>query len=66
KKDLGLLVRRTGTALSRWVILDADDVVIHLFTADLRDFYDLEGLWGTAERWKVADGQMIFQVAVPT
>ncbi|MDW8122647.1 MAG: hypothetical protein RMK62_10090 [Armatimonadota bacterium] len=41
-------------------------MVIHLFTADLRDFYDLEGLWGTAERWKVADGQMIFQVAVPT
>ncbi len=28
-----------------WAVLDYGDVIIHLFTQEMRDYYDLEGLW---------------------
>ena len=37
-----------GQAASDWVLIDAGDVIVHLFKAELRAFYDLEKLWGTA------------------
>jgi len=36
-----------------WVLLNYDDVVAHLFTAEKRDIYDLEGLWTDAPRVEV-------------
>lgn len=33
-----------------WVCLNLDDVVVHFFTPDKRQMYDLEGLWSDAER----------------
>jgi len=35
-----------------WLIIDAGDIVIHIFTEQGRDFYDLEGLWIDAKRIK--------------
>jgi len=35
-----------GEAESGWVLIDAVDVIIHLFTAQTRSLYDLEMLWG--------------------
>ena len=37
-----------GTAESGWLILDYADVVVHLFQAEVRRYYDLEGLWNEA------------------
>src|SRR3990167_384693 len=36
-----------------WVLIDAYDVVAHLFYGDIRKFYNLEGLWGDAPRIKL-------------
>ncbi len=33
-----------------WMIVDAEEVVVHIFTKKAREFYDLESLWSDAER----------------
>ncbi len=35
-----------GDAKSCWMIIDAFDVIVHLFTQNVRQEYDLETLWG--------------------
>jgi ribosome-associated protein len=37
-----------GLAAGRWVLIDAVDVVIHLFHPETRRFYQIERLWGDA------------------
>lgn len=37
-----------GLPQGRWVLLDYVDVVVHLFHPRLREFYQLERLWGDA------------------
>jgi ribosome-associated protein len=37
-----------GVAQGRWVLLDFVDVVVHLFHPALRNYYQLERLWGDA------------------
>lgn len=32
---------------SQWVVVDTFSVIVHLFTKDARELYDLEKLWGT-------------------
>ena len=41
---------RAGYERARWILLDYVDVVIHIFDAEYRNYYDLELLWGDAER----------------
>ena len=41
--------RVEGRETSRWVLVDAFDVIVHLFIGEARDFYGLERLWGEAE-----------------
>lgn len=41
---------RAGYDQARWILLDYVDVVIHLFDNEYRDYYDLELLWGDAQR----------------
>ena len=38
-----------GLPQGRWVLLDFVDVVVHIFHPRLREFYQLERLWGDAE-----------------
>ena len=37
-------MRAEGTAQSDWVLIDAGDVIVHLFKDEVRHFYDLEKL----------------------
>ena len=39
-----------GTFQTAWVVLDYFDVVVHVMRQDVREKYDLEGLWGDAPR----------------
>jgi ribosome-associated protein len=43
---------RAGYEQARWILLDYVDVVIHIFDAEYRVYYDLELLWGDAEQLK--------------
>ena len=40
--------RREGQAESGWIIVDYSDVIIHIFSASQRKFYQLEQLWKEA------------------
>jgi ribosome-associated protein len=44
---------RAGYEQARWILLDFVDVVIHIFDSEYRDYYDLELLWGDAERLNI-------------
>ena len=45
-RDDGLKPRRVeGTADSGWVLIDFGDAIVHLFSPEQRDYYNLEGLW---------------------
>ncbi len=46
KAETGQLVRIEGLATADWVLIDAGDVVVHLFRAEVRSFYNLERMWG--------------------
>jgi ribosome-associated protein len=46
---------REGVQHMTWVLLDYVDVVVHVFNAERRSFYDLERLWGDAPVEHVAD-----------
>ena len=42
-----------GYRESLWILLDYGSVVIHLFTEETREYYDLEHLWSQAKRVEV-------------
>ena len=50
KRDLGRSVRVEGLPVADWVLIDADDVIVHLFRPEVRDYYDLEGMWSVGSR----------------
>ncbi len=39
-----------GTRQSGWIVLDYVDVLVHVMKPDIREHYDLEGLWNDAPR----------------
>ncbi|MFC2148143.1 ribosome silencing factor [Eudoraea sp.] len=38
-----------GSENAEWVLLDYVNVVVHVFQKHIREFYDVEGLWGDAK-----------------
>lgn len=42
-----------GYTEGKWVLIDAADVVVHVFYEPVRRFYDIEGLWIDAPRIKL-------------
>ena len=38
-----------GTDNAEWVLMDYVNVVVHVFQKHIREFYDIEGLWGDAK-----------------
>jgi ribosome-associated protein len=42
--------RAAGTGDSGWIIVDYDGVMVHVFSFEMRNLYDLEQLWKNAQR----------------
>jgi len=45
KHQLGLIARMEGKELGDWVLIDAGDVIVHIFRPEVREFYQLEKMW---------------------
>lgn len=52
--SLGMEGYQTGA----WILVDFNDVIVHVFQEDLRRFYNIEGLWSEGRRvdWNAAGG----------
>ncbi|HEX2594612.1 MAG TPA: ribosome silencing factor [Rhizomicrobium sp.] len=49
-KDAGYGTRPVdGASQGDWVLVDAGDIIVHIFRPEVRDYYDLEGMWSVAE-----------------
>lgn len=49
-------VRLEGLPAADWVLIDAGDVVVHLFRPEVRSFYNLERMWAFGDAPPVAAG----------
>ena len=46
-KEAGIVAKVEGLPHCDWVLVDASDVIVHIFRPEVRQFYNLEKLWGT-------------------
>ncbi|MDE7365455.1 MAG: ribosome silencing factor [Ruminococcus sp.] len=42
--------RREADTSNTWIILDYDDILVHVFYKETRNFYELEGVWADGEQ----------------
>ena len=47
-KQAGFTASSEGEEKANWVLIDAFDVIVHIFCPEVRDFYNLEKMWNTA------------------
>ncbi|NPA43688.1 MAG: ribosome silencing factor [Chlorobi bacterium] len=46
-----------GEENADWILLDYGDVIVHVFRRPVREYYDLEGLWGDADMWRPGENE---------
>jgi len=49
KQETGRTPRIEGMPAADWVLIDAGDVIVHLFRPEVRSFYNLERMWAFGE-----------------
>jgi len=50
KKEFKQNARVEGEPLAGWMLADFGDVIVHIFSPDRREYYDLEELWADAKK----------------
>jgi ribosome-associated protein len=45
KQEMRISVRMEGKEAGDWVLIDAGDVIVHVFRPEVREFYQLEKMW---------------------
>ena len=49
-RDNGMPLReREGRAEDGWILLDYSDIIVHIFSSEMRDFYNLDHTWKDAK-----------------
>jgi len=56
KAETGRICRIEGLPTADWVLIDATDVIIHLFRPEVRSFYNLEKMWQFGDAPSAAGG----------
>jgi ribosome-associated protein len=53
------VLTRNGYEGESWILIDLVDVIVHIFNAPSREYYDLDNLWGDARKidWRGKSGQ---------
>ena len=57
KQERGRSPRIEGLPAADWVLIDADDVIVHLFRPEVRNFYNLERMWAFGDESGVSASQ---------
>lgn len=55
-KKAGRNAHIEGLPSADWVLIDAEDVVVHLFRPEVRSFYNLERMWGFGDAPEALNG----------
>ncbi|MBU2959777.1 ribosome silencing factor [Citreicella sp. C3M06] len=50
KHQLGVMSKIEGQDTGDWVLIDTGDVIVHVFRPEVREFYQLEKMWGPLGR----------------
>ena len=57
KRTFGKSVRIEGLPAADWVLIDAEDVIVHLFRPEVRNFYNLERMWAFGDEAVTANAR---------
>jgi len=56
KQEFGRICKIEGKSAGDWVLIDAGDVIVHVFRPEVREFYQLEKMWMSHGEVVVAKG----------
>ena len=56
-KAAGYVSMAEGEEKADWILIDAFDVIVHIFKPEVRDFYNLEKMWASIGTLKKVEGQ---------
>ncbi|MFN3969807.1 MAG: ribosome silencing factor [Gemmobacter sp.] len=54
KLQFGIHAKMEGKETGDWVLIDASDVIVHVFRPEVREFYQLEKMWLPADQQRPA------------